>query len=217
MKHQTLPHLRHSTFSPGLRAEIDRAQDQEPNDNRMDGNILPVGIYWMSVYVGTPPQHFSAAVDSGSGDLIIPSKDCVGCHPENTGEYDPTASTTSQAIPCDQSKVKCHNCTNSVCTFSNTYQTCNLTDPEDPCTVTGPLYYDTFMMGGLPGKSPFGAINYQTSNFQQFFVIGSPFFSLSLSFCSFFSMIDAVVGFIPHLSSWGGQSLSKHSQMMGSG
>jgi hypothetical protein len=162
-----------------------------PNNNRMDGNILPVGIYWMSVYIGTPPQHFSAAVDSGSGDLIVPSADCTGCHPENTGEYAPDASTTSQRVPCSQSSIKCYSpCSSSSpnCTFSNTYETCNLTAPQQPCTVSGPLYYDSFTLGGLQGKTVFGAIEYQTSNFQQFFDI------------------DAVIGFIPYASSWNGQS-----------
>ena len=79
------------------------------------------------MYVGTPPQHFSAAVDSGSGslstmysslssvllsvlmvgsksflfnlcqigDLIVPAITCTGCHPENTGQYNPNDSSSS--------------------------------------------------------------------------------------------------------------------------
>jgi hypothetical protein len=66
--------------------------------------------------VGTPSQDFPVAIDSGSGDLDISGKGCVGCvHGGPNREYDHTASSTSAAaFPF---------------VFSNSYQTCDLQDP----------------------------------------------------------------------------------------
>ena len=56
--------------------------------------------------------------------------------------------------------------------FSNTYQTCDLTDPTAPCTISGKLYSDQVSMAGLgPVKMVLGSIEKQTSNFDQFKVI----------------------------------------------
>merc|ERR1711934_945631 len=110
------------------------------NDYPMDGNVYPVGIYWTAITLGTPPQQFQVAVDSGSSDLIVPAKGCDGCHPENTGEYDAPASSTSQDIPCTDHNYRCVQCVSDQCSFFNTYETCNLTAPTQPCSVKGPLY-----------------------------------------------------------------------------
>ena len=53
------------------------------------GAVWPTAIFWAMVQVGTPPQDFPAAIDSGSGDLDIGAVGCGGCvtTPPNRG-YD---------------------------------------------------------------------------------------------------------------------------------
>jgi len=108
------------------------------------------------VQVGTPPQDFPVAIDSGSGDLDIAGKGCVGCvtTPPNHG-YDPDASTTSTL--------------SAPYTFSNTYETCDLKHPTAPCTITGKVYQDKVSLAGLgPVDVKLGSILKQTDNFDQF-------------------------------------------------
>jgi len=53
------------------------------------------------VQVGTPPQDYPVAIDSGSGDLDIGGKGCKGCvtTPPNN-PYDASSSkTSSRAFP----------------------------------------------------------------------------------------------------------------------
>lgn len=122
----------------------------------MGGSTWPTAIFWVEISVGTPPVYFPVAVDSGSGDLDIEGAGCDGCPTiaPNNG-YDPTASSTSSPV--------------SPYNFSNTYQTCDLSDPTAPCTISGNLYSDKVSMGGRgPVDIDLGAITKQTSNFDQF-------------------------------------------------
>jgi len=120
------------------------------------GAVWPTAIYWSLVQVGTPPIDVPAAIDSGSGDLDVGAKGCVGCvtTPPNN-PYDPAASSTSAAAAPYK--------------FSNTYETCDLKNPTAPCTISGSLYHDQVSLAGLgPVSVRFGAIEKQTDNFDQF-------------------------------------------------
>jgi len=56
--------------------------------------------------------------------------------------------------------------------FSNSYQTCDLSDPTAVCTITGKLYTDEVSLAGYgPVSMGLGSISKQTSNFDQFKVI----------------------------------------------
>jgi cathepsin D len=145
-KHTTYAHTR------------SRVVESLPNGSSIpaDGSVWPTAIWWTSVEIGTPPQTFPVAIDSGSGDLDISGKGCDGCvtFPPNN-QYDPRGSSTSRPkLPF---------------AFSNTYQTCDLTDPTAPCTISGKLYTDQVSLAGLgPVKVALGSIEKQTSNFDQF-------------------------------------------------
>jgi saccharopepsin len=54
--------------------------------------------YWGTMTLGSPPQHFKKIFDTGSGNLIIQSKECTvpGCKPHS--KYDSHASTTSMVV-----------------------------------------------------------------------------------------------------------------------
>ena len=115
------------------------------------GSIWPTGVYWAMLQVGTPAQNFPAAIDSGSGDLDIAGKGCVGCvtTPPNN-RYDPSISSTSStpALP--------------PFSFSNTYETCDLKHPTKPCTIAGKLYHDQVSFAGLgPVQVKLGSIQQQ--------------------------------------------------------
>jgi len=123
------------------------------------GDVWPTAIYYTTVQIGTPPQDFPVAIDSGSGDLDVSGKGCVGCVtiPPNR-EYDHASSKTSHPrLPFQ---------------FSNSYQTCDLKDPTAVCTITGKLYTDEVSLAGFgPVSMGLGSITKQTSNFDQFKVI----------------------------------------------
>lgn len=126
------------------------------HDLPVGGDVWPVGIYWTTVAVGTPPRYFPVAIDSGSSTLDIQGADCDGCvtTPPNN-QYDHTKSSTGKpAFPFK---------------FSNTYETCDLSDMTAPCTIAGPMYSDEVSLGKLgPVEVEFGAITSITKNFDQF-------------------------------------------------
>jgi len=121
-----------------------------------EGSVWPTGIFWTMVQVGTPPQDFPVAIDSGSGNLNIGGKGCNGCvtMPPNKA-YDHSASSTAKrALPF---------------VFSNTYQTCDLKSPTAACTISGSLFTDQVSIAGFgPVSVKLGSINRQTTNFDQF-------------------------------------------------
>lgn len=133
------------------------------------GSIWPVSIFWMYLDIGTPPQKFPVAIDSGSFTLNVPVKGCEGCitkAPNN--QYDLSASSTGQDYPCT---FFCNtgSCVNGYCSYDNTYETCDPTDPSKPCSISGKQYQDQVSIGGVTAKNvTFGGISSQTSGFYQF-------------------------------------------------
>lgn len=97
----------------------------------ISGNVIPLGIFYVELEIGSPGTSFLVAVDSGSCTLLVPGKNCSGCHLDHENEYDPSTSSTSYTVPCPSISYTCISCDeNYDCTFSNSYQTCNLTDPN---------------------------------------------------------------------------------------
>lgn len=166
-----------------------------PQSFDMGGNVYPLGIYFVEIGLGSPPQLLKVAVDTGSTDVLVPEKGCKGCHPMYTGDFDPSASMNSRAANCNEHLI-CK-CENNECHFVATYQTCNLTDPTQPCSVSCVVQHDTFSIGEFSTPIYFGLIQEQTANFQQFFYI------------------DGVFGLIPDGSSFG--SISAFQQLVNAG
>lgn len=149
-----------------LEQKADGVDAQQQQNFALGGDVWPVAIFWVDIQLGTPKRHFPVAIDSGSDTLDIPSAGCRGCvHQQPNNQYDHTASSTSAPIPCS---FLCQ-CDGTQCGFSNTYQTCDLSDPTAPCTITGKFWQDEVSMGALgPVNVTFGGIESQTSNFDQF-------------------------------------------------
>jgi len=92
--------------------------------------------------------------------LIVPSVQCSECIKKApNAQYDFKQSSTSKPISC----------TFGQCSFSNSYETCDLSDPSAVCTITGLWYNDAASIGDLgPVTLSFGSILTQTDNFDQF-------------------------------------------------
>jgi len=153
-----------------------KIQSNSPStlDVPMSGNVYPLGIYYIEIDVGTPGRSFNVAVDTGSCTLLIPGVKCKGCPPQEPDHlYDPTASSSSKPFGC-RSADECRSCggpSGSQCIFSNSYETCNLSNPDQICTVEGLVFSEVFKFGNLNGNIVLGSIEKQTQNFQQFSVI----------------------------------------------
>jgi hypothetical protein len=46
----------------------------------MKGNLLPMGIFYTTVSVGTPPREFPVTVDTGSTDMLLPVAGKLALH-----------------------------------------------------------------------------------------------------------------------------------------
>lgn len=133
----------------------------------MNGNIYPTGVYYAAMQIGTPAQTFNVVLDTGSGTLILPALGCNGCDP-SVPKFNPKASTTIVKVAAN-SASDCDNYFDpfaSQCAFSNSYTTCVVSDPTEVCTESGPVWYDTFSIGGLSAKATLGSITTQTPSYK---------------------------------------------------
>jgi hypothetical protein len=64
--------------------------------------VIHKTAYWGTISMGSPPQEFKVIFDTGSGNLILPSKDCneAGCNPHK--KYGVKDSTTAASVTNEQ-------------------------------------------------------------------------------------------------------------------
>ncbi|KAF5732505.1 hypothetical protein HS088_TW17G00032 [Tripterygium wilfordii] len=92
------------------------------------GVSLGSGEYFMDVFVGTPPKHFSLILDTGSDLNWIQCVPCYDCFEQNGPYYDPKDSNSFRNIGCNDSR--CHLVSSP--------------DPPQPCKAenqTCPYFY----------------------------------------------------------------------------
>ncbi|CAD7959077.1 unnamed protein product [Amoebophrya sp. A120] len=61
--------------------------------------------YFGQIYLGTPPQEFSVVFDTGSGNLMVPAKDCHSSPCFSHRRYDSRQSATAKEINFDGTSV----------------------------------------------------------------------------------------------------------------
>ncbi|XP_015080962.1 aspartyl protease family protein 2-like [Solanum pennellii] len=92
------------------------------------GVSLGSGEYFMDVFVGTPPKHFSLILDTGSDLNWLQCVPCYDCFEQNGPHYDPKDSSSFRNISCHEPR----------CQFVTS------PDPPQPCkseNQTCPYYY----------------------------------------------------------------------------
>lgn len=91
------------------------ASSPEPQSNQLSGQLMATlesgvslgsGEYFMDVFVGTPPKHYSLILDTGSDLNWIQCVPCYDCFEQKGPFYDPKESSTFRNISCHD--PRCH-------------------------------------------------------------------------------------------------------------
>jgi hypothetical protein len=85
VEHVTTPDALHRLQALGFSSlksqALAAAAPASAQNTNIYGNILPLGIYWTSVYLGVPATGpYYVALDTGSTDLMVPGFGCQVCH-----------------------------------------------------------------------------------------------------------------------------------------
>ncbi|KAJ7491358.1 aspartic peptidase domain-containing protein [Mycena galericulata] len=83
----------------GFKRAVALPGEQQRRGTTEDLNITDLSTdtyYSIPISIGTPPQHFSLALDTGSSDLWVAATSCSGC-PSGFVPYDSSASSTALA------------------------------------------------------------------------------------------------------------------------
>lgn len=113
------------------------------------GVSLGSGEYFMDVFIGTPPKHFSLILDTGSDLNWLQCSPCEDCYEQIGPKYDPSMSSSYSAIPCSSKQCglvappeaeaagdRCAGNSSSPCRYFYWY--------GDRSNTTGDLSWETF-------------------------------------------------------------------------
>eukprot|EP00250_Pteridium_aquilinum_P004620 c14830_g1_i1 orf=654-2306(-) len=70
------------------------------------GVTLGSGEYFMDVYMGTPPKHFSLIIDTGSDLIWTQCSPCEKCYEQEGPTFTPNASSSYKPLTCTQPQCK---------------------------------------------------------------------------------------------------------------
>ncbi|KAG1334954.1 aspartyl protease family protein 2 [Cocos nucifera] len=103
-EHNTVSRLRTTAVKTDNRSITSESAPPELAGRLMatleSGVTLGSGEYFIDVFVGTPPRHFSLILDTGSDLNWIQCLPCHDCFDQHGPVYDPTASSTYRNVSC---------------------------------------------------------------------------------------------------------------------
>lgn len=65
-----------------------------------NGLYTATGGYTTTIHLGTPPQQFEVHIDTGSGKLIVPCKECTSCQQNPHRPFDWVQSSSFKKLSC---------------------------------------------------------------------------------------------------------------------
>ncbi|PIN11511.1 Aspartyl protease [Handroanthus impetiginosus] len=126
------------------------------------GVSLGSGEYFMDVFVGTPPKHFSLILDTGSDLNWIQCVPCYDCFEQTGPYYDPSKSSSFRNISCNDPRCHLVSSPDPPRPCKNENQSC----PYyywygDSSNTTGDFAVETFTVNltGPNGKSEFKRVD----------------------------------------------------------
>jgi len=127
----------------------------------LEGGIS-LGLYYVTISVGTPPQHFNVQLDTGSADLALPLNTCPtsSCGVHEDPYYDPEASSDSATIPCRYENLDCPICSEDQCSYVIKYL--------DQSGFSASLYSDTVAIDDFSITQLIGGITDEHSGYYPF-------------------------------------------------
>lgn len=96
------------------------------------------GDYLMQLAIGTPPENFSAIIDTGSDLIWTQCKPCSDCFNQSTPIFDPEKSSSFSMLPCSSNLCKTGStlCSKNTCNYVYNY--------GDDSSTKGTMATETF-------------------------------------------------------------------------
>lgn len=123
---------------------------------RAGTKLMKKTAYFAQVTVGTPPQKFVVVYDTGSGNLLIPGKDCNSPACQKHERFDIKSSTSNRHINCDGSELDTRGPDQVTITFGTG-------------EVTGSCYEDNVCVGTSCSTASFISATEESSNPFEYF------------------------------------------------
>jgi len=108
--------------------------------------------YFGTLHVGTPKQKFSVVFDTGSGNLLVPGKDCMSTACLQHDRFDEASSSTMKEVNCDGSPMRSKESVDEVTIKFGTGE------------ITGRCLEDEICVGSICSRGSFVAASDETAH-----------------------------------------------------
>ncbi|CAI5499225.1 unnamed protein product [Closterium sp. Naga37s-1] len=86
------------------------------------GSVLELGYYYVTLYLGWPPQRFALIADTGSSITYVPCAACTHCGNHQDPRFNPSLSASYATIPCAHERCLTRACSpTGLCTYHGVY------------------------------------------------------------------------------------------------